>query len=69
MQSECMSGKLYTAREMAEMLQVSQDTVYRYGVSGKLETLRIGGSVRFVLPGKDNANVEDRTSGSDQCER
>ena len=42
--------KLYTAQEMAQILHVHVDTVYRYGRQGILETERVGGSVRFYNP-------------------
>ena len=47
--------KLYTANELAEMLQIHPKTVYRLGREGKLELVRVGRSVRFTEPtaGKD----------------
>lgn len=47
--------KLYTADELAKLLQIHPKTVYRLGREGKLELVRVGRSVRFVEPtaGKD----------------
>lgn len=39
--------KLYKASELAELLGVCIDTIYRWGKQGKLETVRVGGTVRF----------------------
>lgn len=47
--------KLYTADELAELLQIHPKTVYRLGREGKLQLVRVGRSVRFTEPtaGKD----------------
>ena len=42
--------KLYKAREVAEILNVSKQTVWRYGREGKLKTKHIGRTVRYILP-------------------
>ena len=42
--------KLYTANELAELLQIHPRTVYRLGREGKLELVRVGRSVRFAEP-------------------
>lgn len=42
--------KLYTAREMATLLQVHIKTVYKWGAEGKLVKVKIGSAVRFALP-------------------
>lgn len=41
---------LYTANELAEMLQIHPRTVYRLGREGKLKVVRVGRSVRFAEP-------------------
>lgn len=46
--------KLYTAKEVAEMMQIHIQTVYRLGRERKLKTLKVGRSVRFLMPGKDD---------------
>lgn len=47
--------KLYTANELADILQIHPKTIYRLGREGKLELVRVGRSVRFAEPtvGKD----------------
>lgn len=42
--------KLYKAEELAELYQIHPKTVYRLGREGKIETKRVGRSVRFVEP-------------------
>ena len=42
--------KLYTANELAEMLQIHPRTVYRLGREGKLKHVKVGRSVRFYEP-------------------
>jgi excisionase family DNA binding protein len=42
--------KLYTANELAEILQIHPKTVYRLGREGKLKLVRVGRSVRFYEP-------------------
>jgi excisionase family DNA binding protein len=43
-----MSGRLLTAREVAEMLAVSTETVLRWVRQGKLPAIRLpGGAIRF----------------------
>ena len=42
--------KLYTANELAEVLQIHPRTVYRLGREGKLKLVRVGRSVRFYEP-------------------
>jgi len=42
--------KLYKAEQIAEMLQLNIQTVWRFGREGKLKTMRVGRAVRFYLP-------------------
>ena len=42
--------RLYTACELAEILQVHPRTIYRLGREGKLKRVRVGRSVRFYEP-------------------
>lgn len=42
--------KLYTANELAAMLQIHTKTVYRLGREGKLKRVKVGRSVRFYEP-------------------
>lgn len=41
--------KLYTAKEVAEMLKITVNTVYKFGKEGKLKTYRVGRTVRFYF--------------------
>lgn len=45
--------KLYTAKEMAKLLKVHINTVYKWGADGKLVRVKVGKSVRFALPEKE----------------
>ena len=45
-----MSTKLLTAQEFAELYQIHPKTVYRLGREGKIKSVRVGRSVRFVEP-------------------
>lgn len=42
--------ELYTAEELATLLKMSKDTIWRWGRQGKLPKLKIGRLVRFGLP-------------------
>ena len=56
-----MGERLYTARELAEILQVHPQTIYRLAERGEIESYKIGKSIRFVMPERMNkTNVEDR---------
>ncbi len=51
--------EIYKAKEIAKMLKVSEQTVRRYGRKGLLETVRMGRTVRYVMPEtKGVANVK-----------
>lgn len=43
-------NKLYTARELSEIMQVSPKTIYKAAERGEIESYRIGKSIRFVNP-------------------
>lgn len=45
-----MRMKLYTARELADLLGVHPRTIYRLGREGKLSKVKVGRSVRFFMP-------------------
>ena len=42
--------KLYKAEQIAEILNVSKQTVWRYGRTGKLKKINVGRTVRYALP-------------------
>jgi excisionase family DNA binding protein len=48
-----MSEKLYTAKELASILRVHEKTIYRLGREGKLRRVKVGRSVRFLMPRKE----------------
>lgn len=41
--------KLYTAKQLAKLLQIHKETVYRLGREGKIKRIKVGRSVRFYL--------------------
>lgn len=43
-------SKLYTAKELSQILKVSPKTIYKAAERGEIESYRIGKSVRFVNP-------------------
>lgn len=43
-------NKLYTAKELASILGVHPQTIYRLAKEKKIESYRIGKSVRFPMP-------------------
>lgn len=51
--------KLYTADEIAKLYQIHPKTVYRLGREGKLKLVRVGRSVRFYEPTKEERMVRD----------
>lgn len=46
--------RLYKADEVAEMLGVSKQTVWKYGREGKLNTVKFGRTVRYDIEGGRN---------------
>lgn len=42
--------RLYKATELAEILNVHPQTIYRAGERGELESVKVGKSVRFKMP-------------------
>lgn len=42
-----MSQTLLTARQVADLLQVSLRTAYRYAADGTIPARKVGGTVRF----------------------
>ena len=43
-------NKLYTAKELAEILKINPQTIYRLAERGEIESYKIGKSVRFRMP-------------------
>lgn len=53
-----MDKTLYTARELAEILKLHPQTIYRYANKGIIKSVKVGWSRRFLMPtekGQDNA--------------
>lgn len=42
--------KLYTAKELATILGVHPQTIYRAGERGEIASYKVGRSVRFEMP-------------------
>lgn len=42
--------RLYTAKELASILNVNPQTIYRAGERGEIPSYKIGKSVRFEMP-------------------
>ena len=57
--------KLYKATELADILRVHPQTIYRLAERGEIESYRIGKSVRFLMPEKRGQNNEENTSTED----
>ena len=53
--------KLYKASELAKILSVHPSTIYKLAERGEIESYRLGGSVRFVMP----ELVSERTKRND----
>lgn len=48
-----MSKQLYTARQMAAIMQCHPQTIYRMADRGELESIKVGNLRRFVMPDKE----------------
>lgn len=58
--------KLYTAKQLAEILQVNPQTIYRWANDGVIEDFKIGKVRRFLMPeGKDKTNGKEDTGRED----
>lgn len=49
--------RLYKAGEVAEMLGLSKQTVWKYGREGKLNAVRFGRTVRYDIEGGRNVQT------------
>ena len=61
--------RLYTAREAAEVLRLSKQTVWKYGREGKLKTVRFGRTVRYDLEGGHYEGIHSEGNGNDGIHR
>lgn len=57
-------SRLYTAKELSEILKVSPKTIYRAAERGEIESYRIGKSVRFVNPAEREEQNNEQTEES-----
>ena len=53
--------RLYTAKEAAEALRVSKQTIWKYGREGKLKTVKFGRTVRYVLKEETWTETQERS--------
>ena len=51
--------KLYKATELAEILGVHPQTIYRLAERGEIDSYKIGRSVRFPMPDKQKGQNND----------
>lgn len=55
--------KLYTAKELAEILRCTPYTIYRLANEGEIEDFRVGGLRRFLMPkGDGQSDAKNRKS-------
>lgn len=59
-----MSSRLYTAKQLAEILQVSAKTIYKFANEGEIESYRIGRSVRFVNPAESERKQNNESTNN-----
>lgn len=45
-----MMDRLYTAKQLAEVLQIHPETVRKLGREGKLKRVKVGRACRYVMP-------------------
>ena len=55
---------LYTARQMAAILECHPQTIYRLADRGDIGSIKVGGLRRFLLPEGEQNNAERRTDGA-----
>ena len=56
------SNKLYTAKELAEILKCDPQTIYRLADRGEIEDVKVGKLRRFLMPEKGQNNDAERES-------
>ena len=61
-----MAERLYTAKELAQILNCHPQTVYRMADKGQLESVKIGSLRRFLMPGKEQNNVFEKSESRRQ---
>lgn len=59
-----MSERLYTAKELAEILKCDPQTIYRMADRGEIEDVKVGKLRRFLMPDRgDKTNEKDKPEG------
>ena len=58
-------NKLFTAKELGEILKVSPKTIYKAAERGEIESYRVGKSVRFTMPQSERTKQNDKTARED----
>ena len=53
--------KLYKATELADILRVDPQTIYRVAKRGEIESYKVGKSVRFVMPERERTEQNNDT--------
>ena len=53
--------KLYTAKELAEILNLNPQTIYRLAEKGEIESYKIGKSIRFPMPERTEQCLKSET--------
>ena len=58
--------KLYKATELAELLKVNPQTIYRLADRGEIESYKIGKSVRFLMPNMESEEQAKWNTGYEE---
>lgn len=58
-----MAEKLYTAKELAGILNCNPQTIYRMADRNEIESIKVGKLRRFLMPEKGQSN--ERMYGND----
>ena len=53
--------KLYKANELARILQVNPQTIYRLGARGEIKSVKVGRLVRFYMPTERREYGEEKS--------
>lgn len=53
--------KLYTAKEMASLLNCNPQTIYRLADKGEIESVKVGKLRRFLMPERNKQCLKQET--------
>lgn len=56
-----MKQQLYTAKQMATILQCHPQTVYRMSERGELKSIKVGNLRRFLMPSEETKQCRQET--------